>query len=223
MKYNTIILTLLFAGCTAKLQASYPSKPPINGDIIVEQVLASTPMLINVKSGGLCTAVAIGNHIALTARHCVEDIDAPGQLFLTNLNHELHTTVIVYPNMMHDIAVISVMPPFSKWITADIMDPLPAFTGEPVSSYGYGCTPEHVLTEHANIVEQPHAMIGDGNFDYILLQGLACPGDSGGPVIRASGKVMGITVTRNSAGTEIGVTPVWVDGAASWPGLNALL
>lgn len=221
MKY--LILTFLF-GCSASATASFPQKPPINGNVIVEQVLLSTPMLVNIKEGNTCTAIAIGPHIALTARHCVKNLDAIGQIFLTNINHELHTDVHVYPDMQHDIAAIKVEPPFTKWITAEIMDPLPPYVGEPVTSFGYGCSSTHVLTEHADIVEQPHARIAlEGDFEYILLRGHVCPGDSGGPVIRQSGKVMGITVTRNDDGTEIGVTPVWVDGAASWPGLNSLL
>lgn len=208
-------------GCAMPAQRSLPvindpGTPPAH-------VLASVQLYTD-SSGIICTAVAFTPRLALTAAHCARaSQDSHSVVWLVDGSGDQRTVRVMWPDMAYDIAVLRIdvadtdMPDHMQLARADMLAP---YVGEPVSMFGFGCNTggKLLLMEHPGVISK---LLDAGSwtaYDYkysivgmLGINGHACRGDSGGPVIRTSGRVLAIMVGSNPNEYVVSV-PVWLDG-----------
>ena len=186
--FVAIGILCLLTGCAGEYDTRLLRRPHVVGnDTRLRDVLEATPIFLG--GNHLCTAAAIGEYRALTARHCIR-VTADVTRTLAGVDGP-HTVIGVVESPKWDLALVVVDAAFPSWFA---VSEAPRLFGETVTAYGYGCDPHNAeLTSHLDKVV---GLLPDGNLE---LEGHACHGDSGGPVVRMDGTILGLTVAIGDA------------------------
>lgn len=187
-----LVICLCMVGCMA---GTPPVPPPLNSPPGLDLAAQST-LIFYAANGVICTSVSVSPYQASTAKHCVKAAD--GHLITLLGLDGPHTVPMHQVSQDFDIATLAVDEPFKAWIP---LSRTPPIIGEPVTSFGFGCDPSHThLAEHEGRVLWYEST-------QIILKLGVCRGDSGGPVLRADGTLIGLTVAFSSEDHQALVVP----------------
>ncbi len=134
--------------------------------------------------GWLCSGVAIDPHYILTAKHCTDtdgpiEVEAfPGERQPAGLVAEASDADLAWLYVARPLRVVAELAPYR---------PLP---GTLVFAVGFGCSRGARPDVHAGAY-----VATDRDNDLVLAMGV-CPGDSGGPLFDADGRVFGVISKR---------------------------
>lgn len=197
-RYVLPVLVLLMSCATAP-------EVPYFGPELPPQDLPYNAVVRLVTSDGMCSAVMVAPRLALTAAHCVPDDGSALNGSLLALDGSLADVQDYQRSDLYDIAVIEISEEFATW--AKVAPKLPKLT-ERTWNVGYGCPPGGHISVRPSFWGPPF----DDEGRHILL-GVACGGDSGGPLFNERGEVVGV-VTQRGLGDPSTILVTLASGAA---------
>lgn len=176
------------SGCApANANATNPSDPA--GVRVQHPMAEASALLVEGKGPDAnmsfrCSAVAVGDHVALTAAHCVRD---RFDLQVTSAAGA-HRVTLAEMNTERDIARVHLdgpALPFQAVLRRGEVPPL----GQYVYAVGFGCDPSRPGV-------RPGLFIWERDRDSMQLAMSVCFGDSGGGVYDRDGRLFGIVARK---------------------------
>ncbi len=181
----TAIGYAIIGGCSAgALPPSYgdPPKP-------IEELIFSTVALEDPTGGIFCAGARVGEYV-VTAAHCVDD-GLPTTVVLFPGTGEEYAAYPVYIHVPHDMAVLEV-PSLSvdDAVYLPLADGLPGVSDE-VWACGHPYGFEWSVTQGRYIAHRTYF-----NRNFLQVDILVSPGNSGGPLVNENGELIGLASFR---------------------------
>jgi S1-C subfamily serine protease len=154
------------------------------------------------KGEQICSGVAAGRGVVLTAGHCVEGYAAE-DLAVSADDGELIPVEGYALQTPYDAAVVLLSAPLLPPPWVERVGPDPEFS-ELLYVVGYGCSGQ------TKREMRPIRFRAPGPRGELIAEGEACHGDSGGGVFNAAGELLGITygITQHRKHPLVYATPV---------------
>lgn len=157
------------------------------------------PNVFNITDGrGLCTASLVGPDTIVTAAHCTrQNGQVRFRIGRTTVNARCEISPLIGQGQDHDIAACKLDRKLNLQQFTAARQPR---VGSTVTIFGFGCTARDRTGGNDGILRTGEARVTQlpsppARFDFILDDDevVLCPGDSGGPVLSASGRfILGV-------------------------------